>query len=228
MSVNTDPDNLENLLRQVIREEVWGASVQAIPFSEFSLNAASLTTTLDTGSGTSITAATTTGVDGDAVTTTDTVILPQDQRPTTGALRIISAPNTQPLPDWVEGVRDYIGAVPAIFPEPMPYPEIMDQRVFERELMERLGLPRDQSITLPEGMEMLKECQIADAGKGKKAVELELRIRGPVIPKSLLKQIPESMFRTLDLEIKRAVIRAFNLQPTEELRKRTIIVEEEE
>lgn len=208
MAVNTDPDYFENLLRQVIREEVWGAAVQAVPFSEFTFSNSltALNTTIDAVDG-NITAVTT-DMSGDTVTVAEPSW--------SGGMRIISAPNTQPQH------QEWVGSVPAIYPAPVPYPEIVDTRTLGQFMQ---AITEEQSVSLPEDMEMLKECQISD-DRGKD-VELELRIRGPVIPRSILKKIPPEMFKILDLEIKRAMIRAFNLQPTEQ-RKRMVIVEEEE
>lgn len=235
-----DDENYEDRLRRIMREEIergWaltpaeisggvdaatvGAVLASVPFSNFTFTldpAANLTydpaaSEVDTNvvqhvDGYSISTGTTTS-DPTVTVTTGTYTRPLQRGET-----------QQWAPPWVDSPSP-INAGPWVSPQPeSPFNE-----PFERRLRETLGITR-QDVDLPDDVEMLKCCQIGEVHE--KDVTLEFKIKGPTIPKKLIAALPPEMFKILDLEIKRAMIRAFQLTPTTELRKRTIIVDDEE
>jgi hypothetical protein len=106
-----------------------------------------------------------------------------------------------------------------------PNPVTPSQRILDALRRSGIGVQK-QDIVVPEGLEMVKDCQIETIHE--KDVTLEFHIKGPTIPKELLTEIPPEMFKRLDFELKMAMIRAFNLVPNEEVRKRLVILDEVE
>lgn len=173
---------------------------------------------------------------GMTITTSDsTVSLPAGEATTTDSVTITGDPveteverrpilMVQPLRtpglEWGETIVPPEWVVLRRRPEPEP-PNDLAERL--REVL--LG-QMESLLVLPEAVEMIRECKIGQEAEGE--VQLEMRIKGPKVPKALLDKIPPEMFIVLDYEIKRAMIRAFNLTAKDEPRKRTVIVEEDE